>query len=81
MEKSCLCQHTPEIRKLRGEWYTPEIHKAVELGYTVLKIHVEEFPPNQRKKELSAKYVNTWFKIKQESAGYPAWAATPADKA
>ena len=82
LEKSCLCQHTPEQRTLRGEWCTPEIQKAVELGYILLKIHeVHHFPPNQRKKWLFAEYVNTWLKIKQESAGYPAWAATPADKA
>ena len=25
-------------------------------------------------------YVNPWLKIKQESAGYPAWALTPEQK-
>ena len=54
----------------------------MELGYTLLKIHeVHHFPPNQRKIGLFAEYVNTWLKIKQESAGYPAWAVTPTDKA
>ena len=82
LEKSCLCRHTPEQRTLRGEWCTPEILKAVELGYTLLKIHeVHHFPPNQRKIGLFAEYVNTWLKIKQESAGYPAWAVSPTDKA
>ena len=82
LEKSCLCHHTADQRTLRGEWCNPEIHKAVELGYTLLNIHeVHHFPPNQRKIGLFAEYVNTWLKIKQESAGYPAWATTPADKA
>ena len=82
LEKSCLCRHTPEQRTLRGTWCTPEIQKAVELGYTLIKIHeVYHFLPNQRKKGLFAEYVNTWLKIKQESAGYPAWANTPEDKA
>ena len=82
LEKSHHCQHTPEQRTLRGEWCTPEIQKAVELGYTLIKIHeVHHFPPERRKVGLFAEYVNTWLKIKQESAGYPVWATTPADKA
>ena len=82
LEKSHLCRHTPEQRTLRGEWCTPEIQKAVELGYTLIKIHeVYHFPPERRQVGLFAEYVNTWLKIKQESAGYPAWAVTPTDKA
>ena len=82
LEKSCLCRHTPQQRMLRGEWCTPEIQKAVEVGYTLIKIHeVHHFPPEQRQKGLFPDYVNTWLKIKQESAGYPAWATTPEDKA
>ena len=38
-------------------------------------------PPEQRVKGLFADYVNTWLKIKQESAGYPSWATTPETKA
>ena len=82
LEKSCLCRHTPQQRMLRGEWCTPKIQKAVEVGYTLIKIHeVYHFPPDQRQKGLFADYVNTWLKIKQESAGYPSWATTPEDKA
>ena len=81
LEKSCLCHHTPEQRTLRGEWCTPEIQKAVAIGYTLVKIHeVHHFPPDQRKVGLFADYVNTWLKIKQEAAGYPSWAVTPEDK-
>ena len=51
------------------------------MGYTLIKIHeVHHFPPEQRKRGLFKDYVNTWLKIKQESAGYPAWAVTPQDK-
>ena len=54
----------------------------MELGYTLIKIHeVHHFLPERRQVGLFAEYVNTWFKIKQESASYPAWATTPADKA
>ena len=62
LEKSCLCRHTPERRTLRGEWCTPEIQKAEEMGYTLIKIHeVYHFLPEQRQKGLFAEYVNTWL--------------------
>ena len=68
LEKSCLCRHTSEQRTLRGTWCTPQIQKAVELGYTLVKIHeVHHFPPLQRKKGLFADYVNTWLKLKWQS--------------
>ena len=73
----CVCHHTPEQRTLHGTWCTSEIQKAVELGYTLVKIHeVWHFPPEQREVGLFSKYVDTWLKIKQESAGYPAWVVT-----
>ena len=39
LEKSDVCNHTPEEPPLRGTWCTPEIEKAVEKGYRVIKIH------------------------------------------
>ena len=66
---------------LRGTWCTPELLKAVELGYTIVHIHeVWHFPEDQRKKGLFAPYVNKWLKIKQESSGYPGWVRTNEDK-
>ena len=44
----------------------------MEKGYTLVKIHeVWHFPPEQRRTGLF--YVNTWLKLKQESAGWPSW--------
>ena len=78
LEKSHHCPHTTEQRTLRGTWCTPEIQKAVAMGYTLNKIHeVHHFPPEQRRKGLFADYVNTWLKIKQESTGYPNWCNNP----
>ena len=80
LEKSHCCLHSYE-RTLRGTWCTPKLQKAVAMGYTLIKIHeVHHFPPEQRKRGLFKDYVNTWLKIKQESAGYPAWAVTAQDK-
>lgn len=47
---------------LRGTWCTPEISKAVEKGYRILKIHeVCHFPCDQRAEGLFEDYVDTWL--------------------
>ena len=82
LERSAVCHHTPTQRQLRGTWCTPEIEKAVEKGYTLLRIHeVFHFPPHQRRRGLFQPYVDTWLKLKQESAGWPRWCTTPEEKA
>ena len=59
---------------LRGTWCTPEIEKAIEVGYRLVKIHeVWHFPEVQQRIGLFQGYVETWLKIKQESAGWPRW--------
>ncbi|XP_078364222.1 uncharacterized protein LOC144648571 [Oculina patagonica] len=81
LERGYQCSHNPTQRMLRGTWCTPELQKAVEMGYTVVKIHeVYHFPKSQRRKGLFANYVNQWLKIKQESSGYPAWAQSVLQK-
>ena len=70
LTRTRYCPHSDADRTLRGTWCTPELVKAVEKGYTLIKIHeVWHFPPEQRQTGLFANYVNTWLKIKQESAG------------
>ena len=79
LERSDVCDHTPKERMLRGTWCTPEIEKAVEKGYRVVRIHeVWHFP--QQQQGLFEKYVNTWLKQKQEAAGWPQWCNTEAKK-
>ena len=58
------CPHSDADRTLRGTWCTPELVKAVEKGYTLVKIHE----------------VNTWLKLKQESAGWPSWCQSVEQK-
>ena len=71
--RSSTCSHTPEERALRGTWTTPEISKAIEKGYRVLKIYeVWHFGPQQRREGLFRQYVNTFLKLKQEASGWPA---------
>ena len=81
LERSYVCCHSDGQRALRGTWCTPEIVKAVEMGYRVLKIHeVWHFPSDQRREGLFADYVDTWLKIKQEASGWPRWCRTDAQK-
>ena len=81
LSRTSECFHSTEQRMLRGTSCVPELVKAVELGYTIIRIHeVWHFPEDQRKEGLFAPYVNNWLKIKQESSGYPGWARTDEDK-
>ena len=78
--KTWQCPHTDAQRALTGTWCTPELHKAVEQGYVVLKIHeVWHFP--QSRQGLFAEYVNTWLKIKEEASGWPADCRTQKSRA
>lgn len=70
-----------------GTWCTPEILKAVECGYRVVKIYeVYHFPQTSVYDRtngtggLFADFINTFLKIKQESSGWPGWCKTEADK-
>ena len=80
LDRTHHCHHTEEQRTMRGTWCTPEILKAVEKGYQVVKIHeVWHFPEEQRKTGLFASYVNTWLKEKQEASGWPSWVQSDED--
>ena len=80
MERTAVCTHTQAERTLRGTWCTPELLKAVEKGYRILRIH-EVWHFEKRCTGLFKDYMDQWLKIKQESAGYPAWADTPDKQA
>ena len=81
-ERSNCCGHTREQRMLRGTWVTLELQKAVEKGYQIDTIHeVFHFSPDQQKRGLFEEYVNTFLKVKQESAGWPEDCETESQKA
>ena len=53
-----------------GTWCTPELQKAVEQGYRIIKIYeISHFPEDQRKEGLFAEYVNKRLKNKTEVTG------------
>ena len=39
LTRTHYCPHSDADRTLRGTWCTPELVKAVEKGYTLIKIH------------------------------------------
>ena len=70
LDRSYQCHHTDEQRALTSTWCSPELKKAVELGYQVQYIYeVWHFP--ETCEGLFADYVNTWLRIKQEASGWP----------
>ena len=81
LTRTRYCTHSDTDRTLRGTWCTPELVKALQKGYTLIKIHeVWNFPTEQRQTGLFANYVDTWLKLKQESAGWPGWCQTLEQK-
>ena len=81
LQRTHYCVHSDADRTLRGTWCTPEIQKAIQKGYKILKIHeVWHFPRNQRQTGLFKDYVNTWLKIKQEACGWPSSCETLEQK-
>ena len=70
LDRSYHCPHTDEQRALTSTWCSPELKKAVELGYQVQYIY-EVWHFEQTCEGLFADYVNTWLRIKQEASGWP----------
>ena len=55
LSRNHYCPHPDADRTLRGTWCTPEPVKAVEKGYTLVKIHeVWHFPPEKCRTGLFA---------------------------
>ena len=78
-ERTAKCNHTDEQRVLTGTWCSPELSKAVDLGYEVQYIY-EVWHFKETCEGLFADYVNTWLKIKQEASGWPAGVETEEQK-
>ena len=75
LERCAECVHTDEQRALTGTWCSPELKKAVKLGYQVQYIY-EVWHFEETCEGLFRDYVNTWLKIKQEASGWPAGVKT-----
>ena len=69
-EKSLSCDHTEDERALTSTWCTPELEKAVAMGYVIQHVH-ELCHFEETRRGLFAEYVNTWLKFKAEACGWP----------
>ena len=72
------CSHSDEERAITGTFCSPEIQKALEKGYTILKTYeIYEF---QMCEGVFKDYVNTFLKMKQEASGFPSSCTTEEEK-
>ncbi|XP_032240657.1 uncharacterized protein LOC116619715 [Nematostella vectensis] len=78
MEGQGSCTHSDEERAFTGTWCHPEIFKALEKGYTVLRVY--EVWHWEKWERLFEEYIKTFLKYKQEASGWPAWCNTDSDK-
>ena len=82
------CPHSnPDDRELRGTWVSLELIKAVELGYTVRRIHeiwhyetTSQFNRETRTGGLFAAYINKFFGRKILASGFPPDCTTETEK-
>ena len=72
------CHHTDGERGWTGTFVSHELHKALELGYTVQRVHevwhwsdIAIHSKNEGTKGLFTEFIAAFLKIKQESSGYP----------
>ncbi|XP_032227446.2 uncharacterized protein LOC116610891 [Nematostella vectensis] len=78
MEEQGSCNHSDEERAFTGTWCHPEVFKAIEEGYTVLRVY--EIWHWEKWERLFKGYIDTFLKFKQEASGWPAWCDTDSDK-
>ena len=61
------CNHTSDEGALIGTWTTDEVNKAIEKGYTVVKVY-EVWHFEQRTNDLFKEYIKTFLKVKLETS-------------
>ncbi len=86
-ESIVSCSHTAEQRAFTGTWCTPELQRAMDKGYEVLKTYevyhwdeTSKYDPAKKEGGLFAPYINTFLKFKQQASDWPAWCQTEEDK-
>lgn len=85
-QEPCKCSDVD--RALTGTYCNPELLKAVEKGYKILKIYEiyhwkesAQYDSSSKSGGLFAPYINMFLKIKQEASGRPDWVRTEEDLA
>ena len=84
-QEPCCCND--ERRALVGTWCSPEIEKAVQTGYTILKVYevyhwseTSQWNPDTGETGLFSEYVDCFLRLKQQAQGFPDWCETEEQK-
>ena len=77
-ENQSICNHSVGNRSLSGTWVYVELHKSVQITYTLLKVcevwqydTITKYDPKTGDGGLFAQYINTFVIFKMEASGYP----------
>ncbi|XP_055351662.1 uncharacterized protein LOC129597973 [Paramacrobiotus metropolitanus] len=73
------CQHADCERTITGTWCTPEIQKALDNGYSIVRIF-EVWHFDKHEDRLFENYINQFLKLKTEASGWPAEVRTETEK-
>ncbi|XP_055355959.1 uncharacterized protein LOC129601230 [Paramacrobiotus metropolitanus] len=73
------CRHSDADRCIEGVWTTPELHHAIDRGYTVQEVY-EVWHWDTLEAGVYAAYINKFLKIKMEASGWPSWCKTNQQK-
>jgi len=68
-ERNADCQHTDSERAITGLWTTPEIEKALEKGYKIVRIY-DVWHFEQSTTDLWKGYIRKFLKIKLETSKF-----------
>ena len=71
MEHKERCNHSDDQLVLSGIWCSPEIRKALEMGYEIVKAF--EIYKYHSADDVFSSFVTHLAKLKQEHSGFPAW--------
>lgn len=86
--QTSICLHSDAERALTGTWITPEVDRAIEKGYKIIKTyevwHFQEQAEYGKtlkySKGIMGDYVDALLKIKQEASGWPGHVQTDRDR-
>ncbi|XP_055336572.1 uncharacterized protein LOC129587021 [Paramacrobiotus metropolitanus] len=73
------CQHADCERTITGTWCTPEIQKALDNGYSIVRIF-EVWHFDKHEDRLFENYINQFLKLKTEASGWPAEVQSETEK-
>ena len=79
------CTHSDKKRSFTGTWASPELHKAVDIGYKVnIIFEVWQYDQssvyNGKTDGLFTDYMNTFMRLKMVASGYPSYCKTEEEK-